>query len=155
MIAHRRQRRRHFPSQGGAIAEAGFDLQETEPKELEGVDPQTPQIRSKGAFNKHLDTIRRDLAEPGWLALSQVGAHRDLGGGTGSMVQADQIKNGQPTSFPDVLQGLVGERDRDSGRLSVFVLRFSDRLAEPEALDVKPRRHDDPTPCRFPFPVPP
>ena len=41
---------------------------------------QTPQIRRKGALNQHLDTIRGDLAEPGWFALSKVGADRDLGG---------------------------------------------------------------------------
>ena len=54
------------------------------------------------------------------------------------MVQADQIEDGQPASFPDVLQCLVGERDRDSVRPSVLVLRFSDRPAEPKRWTLSP-----------------
>lgn len=155
LIAHRGQRRRHFAAQGGAITEPGFDLQATEPQKLEEADPQTPQIRSKGAFNQHPDAVRGDLAEPGRFAAPKVGADRDLGGGTGSMVQADQIDDGQPASFLDMFQGLGRERDRYLGRPSSAVLRFYDGPGEPEALDVKPRRHGAPTRCRFPFPIPP
>ena len=71
------------------------------------------------------------------------------------MVQADQIKNGQPASFLDVFQSLGRERNRYIGRPSVVIPKFSDRLAEPEALDVKPRRHVVPTPRRYQIPAPP
>ena len=71
------------------------------------------------------------------------------------MVQADQIDNGQPATFLDMFQGLGRERDRYLGRPSLIILRFSDGAAEPEALNVKPRRHAAPTQCRFPFPIPP
>ncbi len=115
---------------------------------------QTPQIRCKGTLNQHLDAIRRDLAEAGRFAVPKVRADRDLGGGTGSMVQADQINDRQPASFLNVLQGLSGERNRQLHRPSTGIVKFSDRLAEAEPLNVKPRRHDAPTPGRSPSPIP-
>ncbi len=54
---------------------------------------QTPQIGRKGVLNEYLDAFRGNLAKPGWIAGPEVRADRDLGGGTGSMVQADQIKD--------------------------------------------------------------
>ena len=116
---------------------------------------QTPQIRSECAFNEHLDAIGGDLAEPGRFPMPKVGAHRDLGGGTGSMVQADQIKNRQPTPLLDVVQRLGSERNRYLGRRSVAILSNLDRLTKPQPLYVKPRRHDALKPSRFPSPIPP
>ena len=155
LIAHRGQRGRHFAAQGGAITEPGFDLQATEPQKLEGADLQTPQIRSKGAFNQHSDAVRGDLAEPGRCAAPKVGADRDLGGGTGSMVQADQIDDCQSTPFLHVLRSLCGKRNRYLRRPSTVMVKFPDRLGKPKPLDVKPRRHDVPKPSRFPSPIPP
>ena len=110
------------------------------------------QIWGKGAFDQHFRPVRGDLSEPGCFAGFQIGADRDLGGGTGSMVQTDQIKNGQSPSFPDVLQSIGGERDHYLGRP---FLAFTNRPAEPEPLNVKPRRHAAPTLGRYPFPGPP
>ena len=155
LIAHRGQRRRNFAAQGGAVTQPGFDLQKMEPQKLAGADLQTPQIRDKRAFNEHSNAVRGDLAEPGRSAGLKVGADRDLGRGTSSMVQADQIKNGQSASFPDMFQGLGREGYRYLGRPSLVALRVSDGLSEPEALNVKPRRHVAPTRCRFPAPGPP
>lgn len=118
---------------------------------------QTPNIRRKGAFDQHLDAVRGNLAEPGRFAVTavtKVRAHRDLGSRTGSMVQADQIDESQAASLLDVLQGLGRERDRRLDGHSGVVLRAFYRLAKPGALYVKRRRHDAPTPGRFPFPIP-
>ena len=82
--------------------------------------------------------------------MPQIGADRDLGSGTGSMVETDQVENGQSTPFLDVLQGLVGERNDYLGRMTDVI---ADRCAVTEPLDVKPRRHDVPIPDRFPIPV--
>ncbi len=82
--------------------------------------------------------------------MPQIGADRDLGSGTGSMVEADQVKNGQSSAFLDVLQSPVGERDDYLVRMTDVI---ADRCAVTEPLDVKPRRHDAPTPSRFPIPV--
>ena len=82
--------------------------------------------------------------------MPQIGADRDLGSGTGSMVETDQVENGQSTPFLDVLQGPFSERHGYLGRMSCVI---ADRCAETEPLDVKPRRHDVPIPNRFPIPV--
>ena len=87
------ERRRHFPAQGVAVAEQRLDFQVAEPQKLKGADVQTPQIGRKGVLNEYLDAFRGNLAKPGWIAGPEVRADRDLGGGTGSMVQADQIKD--------------------------------------------------------------
>ena len=84
--------------------------------------------------------------------MPQIGADRDLGSGTGSMVETDQVENGQSTPFLDVLQGPFSERHVYLARMSDVI---ADRRIETEPLDVKPRRHDAPTPSRFPVPVPP
>ena len=84
--------------------------------------------------------------------MPQIGADRDLGSGTGSMVETDQVENGQSAAFLDVLQGPVGERNSYLGLMSDVI---ADRRAVTEPLDVKPRRHDAPAPSRFPVPVPP
>ena len=82
--------------------------------------------------------------------MPQIGADRDLGSGTGSMVETDQVENGQSTPFLDVLQGPFSERHGYLSRVSDVI---ADRRAETEPLDVKPRRHDAPTPSRFPVPT--
>ncbi len=66
------------------------------------------------------------------------------------MVETDQVENGQSAAFLDVLQGPVGERHSYLYWMSGVI---ADRRAETEPLDVKPRRHDAPTPSRFPIPV--
>ncbi len=66
------------------------------------------------------------------------------------MVEADQVKNGQSAAFLDVLKGLRGECDRN---LAGIDGSFTDGCAVTEPLDVKPRRHDAPTPDRFLIPV--
>ena len=66
------------------------------------------------------------------------------------MVEADQVKNGQSAALLDVLQGPVGKRDSYLVRITDVI---ADRRAITEPLDVKPRRHDAPTPDRFPIPV--
>ena len=68
------------------------------------------------------------------------------------MIEADQVENGQSSAFLDVLQGAVGERNGYLGRMTDVI---ADRCAVTEPLDVKPRRHDAPTPDRFLIPVPP
>ena len=87
--------------------------------------------------------------------MAKVCADRDLGGGTCSMVQADQIKNRQSASLLDVLQRLGSERNRYLRRIATAIVNFSDRPGEPKPLDVKPRRHDVPKPSRFPSPIQP
>ena len=66
------------------------------------------------------------------------------------MVETDQVKNGQSAPFLDVLKGAAGERNGYLGRMSDVI---ADRRAVTEPLDVKPRRHDAPTPSRSPIPV--
>ncbi len=68
------------------------------------------------------------------------------------MVEADQVKNGQSAAFLDVLKSPVGERNDYLIRMTNVI---ADRRAVAEPLDIKPRRHDVPTPGRFPIPVPP
>ena len=152
LVAHRGQRRRHLPSENGAVPQPGFNLQEAEPQDLVGAYLQAMHIWSKGPFDQHSGPFRGNFSETRCFSGIQVGSDRDLGGGTGSMVQTDQIKNGQSPSLPDVLQGIGRERDRYPGRPSLAV---TDRLAEPEPLNVKPRRHAAPTLGRYPFLVPP
>ena len=66
------------------------------------------------------------------------------------MVEADQVENGQSSAFLDVLKGPVGERNDYLVRMTDVI---ADARAVTEPLDVKPRRHDAPTPDRFPIPV--
>ncbi len=66
------------------------------------------------------------------------------------MVETDQVENGQSTPFLDVLQGPFSERHVYLGPMSNVI---ADRRSETEPLDVKPRRHDAPTPSRFPVPA--
>lgn len=56
---------------------------------------QAANIRSKGALNQYFYPVGRDLMKAGFLPVRKVGADRDLGSGTGSMVEALQIKDGQ------------------------------------------------------------
>jgi hypothetical protein len=66
-----------------------------EPEELGLAYLQAEDVRSKGAFHQYLDPFCRDLAEAGYLSVSQVGADRDLGSRTGSMVEALEVEYGQ------------------------------------------------------------
>ena len=66
------------------------------------------------------------------------------------MVEADQVENRQSAAFLDMLQGPVGERNDYLVRMTDVI---ADRRAVTEPLDVKPRRHDAPTPDRSLIPV--
>ncbi len=112
---------------------------------------QAAHIRGKGAFNQNFDPVCGDLAKAGRFFVPQIGADRDLGSGAGSMVETDQVKNGQSAASLDVIQGPIGER---YGYLVRMTDVIADRRAVAEPLDVKPRRHDDPEPNRFPIPAP-
>ena len=79
--------------------------------------------------------------------MPQVRADRDLGSGARSMVETDQVKNGQSAAFLDVLPGPRSEYDH---YLTGVNRASTDRRAIPEPLDIKPRRHDVPTPDRYP-----
>jgi hypothetical protein len=68
------------------------------------------------------------------------------------MVKTLQVENGQSASFLDVLQGLGGKFDR---YLAGIDGAFTDRCTVTKPLNVKPRRHADPAPYRFPVPNPP
>jgi hypothetical protein len=71
------------------------------------------------------------------------------------MVQADQVKNRQPPALLDMLQRFGGERDRYLSWPSLVIWCIQDRLAKPEAVYIKTRRHDAQVRGRFPFPTPP
>ena len=81
--------------------------------------------------------------------MPKVRADRDLGSGTGSMIETLQVKNGQVPSFLNVLQGVRTERNFYFAMIYGTVV-YRSAVAEP--LDVKPRRHDVPTRGRFPIP---
>lgn len=66
-------------------------------------NPQAAHVGGKGAFNQNSDAVRGDLAKAGRFFVPQIGADRDLGSGTGSMVETDQVKNGQSAALLDVL----------------------------------------------------
>ena len=59
----------------------------------------------KGTFNKDFDPVCGDLAKAGRFFVPQVRVDRDLGSRDRSMVETDQVKNGQSAAFLDVLQG--------------------------------------------------
>lgn len=153
LVAHRLQRWGNFAAHYLAVAEESFYLQITEPQKFIGADTDTPQIRSKGALNKYSDAFRWNLAKQGWIARPKIRADRDLGSGASSMIQTAQLYNRQSALFLDVLQGLGCERNCYVGRPSSGS-GCCDRLAKPQFLDVKPRRHDVPALTRFPSPIP-
>ena len=143
------QRRRDIPSQYRAVAESSFDLQVVEPQEFGLAYLQTAHIGGEGTFYQHTYPFRGYFTKPRLFSVPQICADRDLGSGASSMVETLQVKNGQSASFLDVLQCLGGERN---GYLSRSGGAFTDRCTEAKPLDVKPRRHDVPAPCRLPVP---
>ena len=65
----------------------------------------------KGTFNKDFDPVCGDLAKAGRFFVPQVRVDRDLGSRDRSMVETDQVKNGQSAAFLDVLPGPRSECD--------------------------------------------
>ena len=68
--------------------------------------------------------------------MPKVRADRDLGSGTGSMIETLQVKNGQVPSFLNVLQGVRAERNF---YFAMIYGTVACRPAVAEPLDIKPR----------------
>jgi hypothetical protein len=74
-----------------------------EPQEFGLAYLQAGHIGGEGAFHQHTYPFYGYLAKPGLFSVPQIGADRDLGSGAGSMVETDQVKNGQSAALLDVL----------------------------------------------------